>query len=76
MSSSSKQITREAAGIPKVAVAILLGITVFGFFIVGFDQGEAFGIKVPQDGSGDTPGTNWMHEFYHDMRHAGGFPCH
>jgi cobalt transporter subunit CbtB len=18
----------------------------------------------------------WMHEFYHDMRHAAGFPCH
>jgi hypothetical protein len=32
---------------------------------------------VPADGSeGNEPGTNWAHEFYHDMRHAAGFPCH
>jgi hypothetical protein len=32
---------------------------------------------VPADGSGgDEQGTNWAHEFYHDMRHAAGFPCH
>ncbi|MGI0015054.1 MAG: CbtB domain-containing protein, partial [Nitrososphaera sp.] len=21
-------------------------------------------------------GKNWAHEFYHDMRHAAGVPCH
>lgn len=70
------QITKEETGIPKKAVGILVSILAFGVFMVGFDQGEAFGISVPADGSGDAPGTNWMHEFYHDMRHAAGFPCH
>jgi hypothetical protein len=34
------------------------------------------GFQVPADGSGGEPGNNWAHEFYHDMRHAAGFPCH
>lgn len=75
-SSTSKQISREAIGLPKIAVVILLGIAVFAFYMIGFDQGDAFGMQVPPDGSGDNPGTNWMHEFYHDMRHGAGFPCH
>jgi hypothetical protein len=74
--SSDRQITKEAPAIPKKAVAILLAVLVFGVFMVGFDQGEVFGMSVPADGSGGTPGTNWSHEFYHDMRHAAGFPCH
>jgi hypothetical protein len=51
-------------------------VLAFGAFIVGFDQGEMLGFTVPADGSGGEPGTNWAHEFYHDMRHAAGFPCH
>jgi hypothetical protein len=52
-------------------------VLAFGVFIVGFDQGEMLGFTVPADGStGDERGTNWAHEFYHDMRHAAGFPCH
>jgi hypothetical protein len=75
--SESDQITaKSSAGVPKTAVGILLAVLVFGVFMVGFDQGEAFGIKVPADGSGGQPVTNWAHEFYHDMRHAAGFPCH
>lgn len=70
------QITKEGTGIPKKAVGILVAVLVIGVFMVGFDQGEGLGISVPADGSGDIPGTNWMHEFYHDMRHAAGFPCH
>jgi len=71
-----RQITKEGTGIPKKAVGILIAVLAFGVFMVGFDQGEALGISVPADGSGDAPGTNWSHEFYHDMRHAAGFPCH
>jgi hypothetical protein len=44
--------------------------------MIGFDQGEVLGFQVPADGSGGEPGKNWAHEFYHDMRHAAGFPCH
>jgi hypothetical protein len=73
----SNQITKTSAGVPRVAVGILLGVLAFGVFIVGFDQGEMLGFTVPADGSeGNEPGTNWAHEFYHDMRHAAGFPCH
>jgi Probable cobalt transporter subunit (CbtB) len=74
--SVSNQITKTSTGVPGVAVAILLGVLAFGIFIVGFDQGEVFGFTVPADGSEGGSGTNWTHEFYHDMRHAAGFPCH
>jgi hypothetical protein len=74
--SVSNQITKTSAGVPGVAVGILLGVLAFGIFIVGFDQGEMLGFTVPADGSEGELGTNWTHEFYHDMRHAAGFPCH
>jgi hypothetical protein len=74
--SLSNQMTKTSAGVPRAAVAILLGVFAFGIFIVGFDQGEILGFTVPADGSGGELGTNWAHEFYHDMRHAAGFPCH
>ncbi len=74
--SVSNQITKTSTGISGVAVAILLGVLAFGIFIVGFDQGEVLGFTVPADGSEGGSGTNWAHEFYHDMRHAAGFPCH
>ena len=78
---ASNQITTKttssSGGIPRIAVGVLLGVLAFGVFIVGFDQGEMLGFTVPADGSGgDKQGTNWAHEFYHDMRHAAGFPCH
>ena len=72
----SKQLTKTSAGVPRAAVGILLGVLVFGVFMVGFDQGEIIGFTVPADGSESESGTNWAHEFYHDMRHAAGFPCH
>jgi hypothetical protein len=41
-------------------------------FMVGFDQGHLFSMV-----QGKSAFDNmWMHEFYHDMRHASGFPCH
>ncbi len=72
----SNQLTKTSTHVPAAAVAILLGVLAFGVFIVGFDQGETFGFTVPSPGNGAEPGTNWAHEFYHDMRHAAGFPCH
>jgi hypothetical protein len=72
----SKQLTKTSDGVPRAAVGILLGVLVFGVFMVGFDQGEILGFTVPADGSKGELGTNWAHEFYHDMRHAAGFPCH
>jgi hypothetical protein len=73
---SGRQITKEWAGVPRLAVGILLAVLGFGVFMVGFDQGEVLGFTVPADGSNGSPATNWAHEFYHDMRHSAGFPCH
>ena len=68
----TKQLTKRTPTIPKIAVGILFGIFVFTLFIVGYDQGHLF-----QSTQGDQAfDTMWMHEFYHDMRHAPGFPCH
>jgi Probable cobalt transporter subunit (CbtB) len=49
-----------------------LAILLFGMFIVGYDQGQLFSIVEGQKAFDDM----WMHEFYHDLRHAAGFPCH
>ncbi len=68
----SKTITREVVKVPKTAVGILLGVMLFGLFMVGYDQGHVFSIVEGQSAFD----TLWMHEFYHDMRHAAGFPCH
>ena len=70
--SISKQITKESSRVPKIAVGVLLVIMIFGMFIVGYDQGHLFSLA-----QGDQAFDNmWMHEFYHDMRHSAGFPCH
>ena len=72
VSSVVKNIARSVTKVPKVAVGVLLGIMVFGIFMVGFDQGQIFAMA-----EGESAFENmWMHEFYHDMRHAAGFPCH
>ncbi|HEU4984026.1 MAG TPA: CbtB domain-containing protein [Nitrososphaera sp.] len=68
------QIARATEGVPKVAVGILLGILVFGIFVVGFDQGQLFALA--QGGSADPSSPGLMHEFTHDTRHAAGFACH
>ena len=57
---------------PRIAVGILVGILIMGIFVIGYDQGRLFSIVQGQEAFD----TKWMHEFYHDMRHASGFPCH
>ncbi|MGI0037969.1 MAG: CbtB domain-containing protein [Nitrososphaera sp.] len=72
VSSVVKNITSTVAKVPKIAIGVLLGVMAFGIFMVGFDQGQLFAIA-----EGEPAYENmWMHEFYHDMRHAAGFPCH
>jgi hypothetical protein len=68
----SKQITNDINSVPKTVIGVLLGILVLGMFMVGYDQGNLFSLA-----QGDQAfDTMWMHEFYHDMRHSAGFPCH
>ena len=67
-----KQIAKESASLPRIAVGILIAILLFTMFIIGFDQGHLFSMVQGQQAFD----VKWMHEFYHDMRHASGFPCH
>jgi Probable cobalt transporter subunit (CbtB) len=72
MSTINTQIAKESSGLPKIAIGVLLAILLFGIFIVGYDQGQLFSLTQGQQAYDDL----WMHEFYHDLRHAAGFPCH
>ena len=70
--SFSRQLTKKTGGVPRIAVGSLLGVLLFGMFVVGYDQGHIFSVVQGESAYEDL----WMHEFYHDMRHAAGFPCH
>jgi hypothetical protein len=65
-------LTKQIDRIPKIAIGILVGVLLFGMFIVGYDQGQLFSLVEGQKAFDDM----WMHEFNHDLRHAAGFPCH
>jgi hypothetical protein len=65
-------VTKKYYGVPRIAIGILVGILLFGMFIVGYDQGHLFSLAEGQKAFDDM----WLHEFSHDLRHAAGFPCH
>ena len=66
------QATKFVQTVPKSVLAILVTISVIGFFVVGFDQGHLFSLI-----HGESSFTEqFLHELTHDMRHAAGFPCH
>ena len=67
-----KQIAKESPSVPRFAVGILIAILLFTMFIIGFDQGHLFSMVQGQQAFD----VMWIHEFYHDMRHTSGFPCH
>lgn len=69
---STFQITKSENTIPKLAAVILLVLFGFGLFVVGFDQGHLFSLAEGTKAFDDL----YLHELYHDMRHAAGFPCH
>jgi uncharacterized membrane protein SpoIIM required for sporulation len=71
-SAPTSQQIRDVDRLPEISLGILIGIVLFGFFIVGYDQGHLFSIAQGESAFEEL----WMHEFYHDMRHAAGFPCH
>ena len=72
MSNVNMLLVKESSGLPKIAMCVLLAILLFGMFVVGYDQGQLFSLAEGQKAFDDM----WMHEFYHDLRHAAGFPCH
>ena len=66
------QTTKFVHTVPKSVLAILITISMIGFFVVGFDQGHLFSLIY-----GESAFTEqFLHELTHDMRHAAGFPCH
>ena len=66
------QTTKFVQTVPKSVLAILVTISMIGFFVVGFDQGHLFSLI-----NGESSFTEqFLHELTHDMRHAAGFPCH
>jgi len=66
------QSTKFVQTVPKSVLAILVTISMIGFFVVGFDQGHLFSLIY-----GESAFTEqFLHELTHDMRHAAGFPCH
>ena len=70
--SFSLQSTKIFNTVPKVALIILVTVSIIGLFVVGFDQGHIFSLI-----NGDSAFTEqFLHELTHDMRHAAGFPCH
>jgi hypothetical protein len=72
MLEAPQAITKGIDNVPKIAIGILVGVLLFGIFAVGYDQGHLFSLVQGQKAFD----TQWLHEFYHDMRHASGFPCH
>jgi hypothetical protein len=70
-------IVKEVNDVPKITLGILLGILVFGMFIVGYDQGQLAQALLGSVGIHPTQSQlMFLHEFNHDLRHAAGFPCH
>lgn len=68
----SSSLTITSQSVPKLVIAVLLVVFGFGLFIVGFDQGHLFSIVIGEEAFDAL----YLHELYHDMRHAAGFPCH
>ena len=70
--SNPTQIAKSKSQIPIFAIAVLAVIFAFGLFIVGYDQGHIFSVVLGEQAYEDL----YLHELFHDMRHAAGFPCH
>lgn len=70
--SSSRGLTITKSGVPIYAILLLAGVFAFGLFVVGYDQGHLFSIVMGEKAFDEL----YMHELFHDMRHAAGFPCH
>jgi hypothetical protein len=70
--STSWGITISKSEVPISAILILAIIFGFGYFVVGVDQGHLFSLVMGEKAFNQM----YLHELFHDMRHAAGFPCH
>lgn len=67
-----RQVDVSKIGVSKLAILALSAIFLVGLFIVAFDQGHIFSLVYGQNAFTDL----YLHELFHDTRHAAGFPCH
>ncbi len=66
---------RVLAKVPSTGIlwyAAPLTLAFGALFVLAFDQGQLLSTFVGQS----AYQMNWVHEFFHDARHAAGFPCH
>ena len=70
--SELRQVDVPKKGVSKLAIFALSAIFLVGLFIVAFDQGHIFSLVYGQEAFTDL----YLHELFHDTRHAAGFPCH
>ncbi|MCS6767882.1 MAG: CbtB domain-containing protein [Candidatus Nitrosocaldus sp.] len=69
---NDRQITKVEFRYPLLAVAVLAAIFAFASFALGYDQGQLLSIVSGEQAYEE----NFLHELFHDTRHALGFPCH
>ncbi len=64
---------RDTVGlfVPARYLAILT-VALAGLFLIGLDQGQTLSIFTGQT----AYQMNFLHELFHDVRHAAGFACH
>lgn len=70
--STKPVLTITSQHVPKITIVMLLAIFGLGLFVVGFDQGHMFSLAEGPSAFDDL----YLHEVFHDMRHAAGYPCH
>lgn len=70
--SDNRQMTKVEFRYPLLAMVILAAIFVSASFALGYDQGQLLSMIFGEQAYKE----NFLHELFHDTRHALGFPCH
>ena len=68
---ATKILSRVHSNLP-LWYLLPIGLSAIVLFAVGFDQGQIINTVAGETATQLT----WLHEFFHDARHAAGFPCH
>lgn len=71
MSTAVKVIENAGVVIP-VKYWVIFGLALMGLFLIGVDQGQTASVLMSKAGSAQ----GFLHELFHDIRHAAGFACH
>ena len=66
------RVYASPAETPPWLLAGLLGLALFGFYVLALDQGWLLSLLQ----GARAFDLNYVHEAVHDARHVAGFPCH